>query len=579
MRLIWLLLIASLLTGRSYLRLIHRSRTLRHLLDTDKGNTAINNRNNVTESEKTSEYIYYDFSEAEMKIINELALGEDHSISLGKKVRDAMEEEYDINSGVNPLRKSLPLKLNIDIISYHARKSFLNGNFSEALSLYQKCIDYNPVDGRPWLGMARIYWKKGNVEAAKNAYKDGLYYNSKNPFLLQSYAVMLEKLGSKKEAIVLLENSVKHNPTHAASWVALAKLRERFGDINDARNCYSKAVEGDPKGYVAFQAWGVLEARCNDIDKARSLFQRAIDTSNQKSSHSYQAYAKLEMNQGNLAKAENLLNQALKMHSSSTRVRLNLAEISEIRGDIAGSRKYYQDGEKFANKCGDAGFFQSYALFELRQTMSPYGLKDSNEIIRRLFKKATAVNKYHSASWIAWAKYEQKLGNIEESRKLLIAGISKFPNSKNVGWFHCALGNLAYHDGDYNTARSCYSRALSTTPPQNMLPVILEYAKMEGKAGVITEARRLYELAAEKFASNERLWNEYIQYETTIVKSNANIINKLKERKSKAIKVYSNNEISPAVAVSDDDFLEDSADKNTIDDAFNYLLDEIDKNV
>ena len=578
MGLLWILVAASLLTGHGYLRWLRPTRVLRKLLDADQDNIVINTKNNITTSEKISEYVYYEFSDAEMKVINELALGEDHSISLGKKVRNAMEEEYDINSGVNPLRtKSLPLKINIDIISYHARQSFLKGNFSESLSLYQKCIDYNPVDGRPWLGMARIYWKKGNVDAAKKAYKDGLYYNNKNPFLLQSYAVMLEKLGSKKEAIVLLENSVKHNPTHAASWVALAKLRERFGDIDDARNCYSKAVDGDPRGYVALQAWGVLEAKCNNIDVARSLFQRAIDASKHKSSHSYQAYAKLEMNQGNLAKSEKLLNQALKVYPSSTRVRLNLAEISELRGDITGSRKYYQDGERYANNCGDAGFFQSYALFELRQSTTQNGLKDNNENIRRLFKKAIAVNKYHSASWIAWAKYEQKLGNIEESRKLLIAGISKFPNSKNVGWFHCALGNLAYHDGDYNTARSCYSRALSSTSPQSMLPVLLEYAKMEGKAGVITEARRLYELAAEKFASNERLWNEYIQYETSIANTNSNnLINKLNERKLKAVKV-----VRAEITSTDsyDDYLDDSVDKNTIDDAFNFLLDEIDKNM
>jgi hypothetical protein len=31
--------------------------------------------------------------------------------------------------------------------------------------------------------------------------------------------------------------------------------------------------------------------------------------------------------------------------------------------------------------------------------------------IRRLFKKAVTANKYHSASWVAWAKFEQKVGS------------------------------------------------------------------------------------------------------------------------------------------------------------------------
>ena len=37
------------------------------------------------------------------------------------------------------------------------------GNFSGAENLYQQCIDYNPCDGRAWLGLARIYWKRGQA--------------------------------------------------------------------------------------------------------------------------------------------------------------------------------------------------------------------------------------------------------------------------------------------------------------------------------------------------------------------------------------------------------------------------------
>ena len=34
--------------------------------------------------------------------------------------------------------------------------------------------------------------------------------------------------------------------------------------------------------------------------------------------------------------------------------------------------------------------------------------------VRRLFKRAVTVNKYHSASWVAWAKFEQRAGNMGE---------------------------------------------------------------------------------------------------------------------------------------------------------------------
>jgi cytochrome c-type biogenesis protein CcmH/NrfG len=57
------------------------------------------------------------------------------------------------------------------------------------------CIAYDPYDSRAWLGLARIQWKKGQTPLAEKAYKDGLYHNPKNPYLLQSYADMLIKLG------------------------------------------------------------------------------------------------------------------------------------------------------------------------------------------------------------------------------------------------------------------------------------------------------------------------------------------------------------------------------------------------
>jgi hypothetical protein len=53
------------------------------------------------------------------------------------------------------------------------------------------------------------------------------------------------------------------------------------------------------------------------------------------------------------------------------------------------------------------------------------------------------VNKFHSASWVAWAKHEQRAGNLDVARRLLITGISNFPHSENIGWFHAALASLA----------------------------------------------------------------------------------------------------------------------------------------
>lgn len=115
--------------------------------------------------------------------------------------------------GVNTVRNDRQplMKAHLDLLTYSARQEFIKRNFTGSLLLYNRCIDYNPADGRAWLGIARIYWKIGGsrrAALAEKAYKDGLTYNPKNPYLLQAYAVMLIKLGQVKEAQKLLIVSV-----------------------------------------------------------------------------------------------------------------------------------------------------------------------------------------------------------------------------------------------------------------------------------------------------------------------------------------------------------------------------------
>lgn len=55
----------------------------------------------------------------------------------------------------------------------------------------------------------------------------------------------------------------------------------------------------------------------------------------------------------------------------------------------------------------DSLFAQKLALFDKR-------IAEISGEIRRLFKRGVTLNKYHSASWVAWANFEQTSGNYGE---------------------------------------------------------------------------------------------------------------------------------------------------------------------
>lgn len=300
-----------------------------------------------------------ELSEDQLEEIYSIALGEEHNTQLSKKVEESMQEDWDVRQGVvGYRRKPLPLKANIDLWSYYAKQEFLKGNFTSASEWYKKCIDYNPVDGRAWLGLGRVQLKRGNTYLAEKSFKDGLYYNPGNPFILQAYAVMLDKGGKTQQAIRLLTSAIKASPKHIASWVELGRIHQKLGRVEEARFCFRSAVEADTKSYFALQAWGVLEADVGNIEEARRLFGLASDKANKGSVHALQAWASLEKRLGNYNDAEGLLLRAYQSWPHSTLTATALADVYELRGNVFDARDIFRKCEKKAEEVGDAGFFQ-----------------------------------------------------------------------------------------------------------------------------------------------------------------------------------------------------------------------------
>jgi hypothetical protein len=71
--------------------------------------------------------------------------------------------------------------------------------------------------------------------------------------------------------------------------------------------------------------------------------------------------------------------------------------------------------------------------------------------------------------------YHTSTPPLDIARKLLISGISNFPHSKNIAWFHTSLGHLSRQQGDITTSRACYQRALKASPPQKSLPILVSW--------------------------------------------------------------------------------------------------------
>ena len=117
---------------------------------------------------------------------------------------------------------------------------------------------------------------------------------------------------------------------------------------------------------------------------------------------------------------------------------MGLAEIRELRGDIEEARKTFKLGQKIAARCGDAGFFQSWALLETRIARAQLKENKEEEMLQLNSRKgeSVAINgdspKSNSISEEPNARRNQEHRSmISEGKASQIRGLFRRPVSVN----------------------------------------------------------------------------------------------------------------------------------------------------
>ena len=275
--------------------------------------------------------------------------------SLTEKVRGALldEEERVVEA------KGRPLKVNLDLLNYNARRARERKQPEKALSMLAKCIRLDPYDGRAWLATAKHFERQRNYNAAREWLNKGLQYSPSNPYLLQSLGVLEERTGDLVAARALYVKSTKIDPGHAPSWVSLGKLEERTKRQERARECYRAATKADPLNYYAWQAWAVLEARLGNTNEARRLFEVCSEV-NPNNAAVWQAWGVLESRLRNYDVAVDCFQRGLQVSPRNTYVLQAWAVLEWKRDDLVAANELFEKAITY--KPGDGGVYQAYAM-------------------------------------------------------------------------------------------------------------------------------------------------------------------------------------------------------------------------
>ncbi|XP_028785299.1 protein high chlorophyll fluorescent 107-like [Neltuma alba] len=415
----------------------------------------------------------------------------------GRQVEESEGKASAIDAGLKEFAKKMPmfepvrvesdskeklLIVNLDLALYRAKVLARNFRYEEAEAVLQKCIEYWPEDGRPYVALGKILSKQSKATQAREIYEKGCQATQgENAYIWQCWAVLEKKMGNTRRARELFDAATVADKRHVAAWHGWAVLELKQGNIKKARNLLAKGLKHcGPNEYI-YQTLALLEARANRNQQARYLFKQATKC-NPKSCASWLAWAQLEMQQENNRAARQLFENAVNA-SPKNRFAWHVWGIFEASiGNVDKGRKLLKIGHALNPR--DAVLLQSLALLEYKNSTA--------NLARVLFRRASELNPKHQPVWIAWGWMEWKEGNLNTARELYQKALSIDSTSESAARCLQAWGVLEQRAGNLSAARRLFRSSLSIN--SQSFVTWMTWASLEEQQGNSVRAEEIRDL-------------------------------------------------------------------------------------
>ncbi|KAF6143357.1 hypothetical protein GIB67_001301 [Kingdonia uniflora] len=240
-----------------------------------------------------------------------------------------------------------------------------------------------------------------------------------------------------------------------------------MGNIRRARELFDAATVADKKHIAAWHGWAVLELKQGNIKKARNLLGRGLKYCGG-NEYVYQTLALLEAKANRTEQARYLFKQATKCNPNSCASWLAWAQLEMQRENNVAARQLFE---------------VTFFLLPLPSYLIPHS---SLTIVQ----KAVQASPKNRFAWHVWGIFEANLGNIDKGRILLKIGHTLNPRDPVLLQ---SLALLEYRYSTANLARVLFRRASELDPKHQ--PVWIGWGWMEWKEGNIATARQLYQRA------------------------------------------------------------------------------------
>ena len=155
-----------------------------------------------------------------------------------------------------------------------ARLQYTFGKADGAVQLWQQCLELDPDFVDAYYGMGYVAWEKGEYAGAAQLFAEVSVRSpddARIPFLLGD---ALMKQGKMKEAVAVLERSVRAQTASTAVVVCLAQAYLQLREYERAKHMFQVAIQEDPTHKQAHYGLATAYARLGQKDESRQCMEK-----------------------------------------------------------------------------------------------------------------------------------------------------------------------------------------------------------------------------------------------------------------------------------------------------------------
>lgn len=189
--------------------------------------------------------------------------------------------------------------------------------------------------------LAMVYEKEGGMRKAIDEYVKAVDLNKKDYDSYYRISFLLNELGKKDDAKVMLQNLLDKKPDYLDATILLGDIYCDIGEYKEALNIYSSGLKYAPNDFDLLYSMGMAYTLLNDFQNAKICYEKAA-TINNLLFKAYYNIAQINFISNDLDEAEKYFTMALDDEELEADAYYHLGKIYMIRGD-------YDNAVKFVN--------------------------------------------------------------------------------------------------------------------------------------------------------------------------------------------------------------------------------------